>query len=250
MVMLAKKYEGQDVTGWLYSEKLDGVRAIWTGTEFISRQGKPINAPQWFKDTLPPITLDGELWLGRKQFQKCVGIVRKKNPIDSEWIFIKYAVFDLPNSPNTFESRYSALCELLHNNDVAYAIEHKTIYSKEHLDEEYKKVMLLDGEGLMIRNPYSYYEERRSPNLLKYKPCITDEAVVVGYTPGEGKHTGRMGSLMCSWNGHIIEIGTGFTDAERVCPPEFGDVITFEYQELTDRGVPRFPVYVCVRDYE
>ena len=31
--MLAKKYEAQPVKGWWLSEKLDGIRAIWDGTQ-------------------------------------------------------------------------------------------------------------------------------------------------------------------------------------------------------------------------
>jgi DNA ligase-1 len=42
-------------------------------------------------------------------------------------------------------------------------------------------------------------------------------------------------------------VGTGFTDAEREQPPAVGTTITFRYQELTDRGVPRFPSFVRVR---
>jgi DNA ligase-1 len=37
------------------------------------------------------------------------------------------------------------------------------------------------------------------------------------------------------------------TDAQRNNPPRLGSVITFRYQELSDRGVPRFPSFVGVR---
>src|SRR5437667_3725606 len=39
-LLLAETWDGvADPTGWLYSEKLDGVRAYWTGKLFVSRQG-------------------------------------------------------------------------------------------------------------------------------------------------------------------------------------------------------------------
>src|SRR5580704_11570300 len=39
-LLLAETWDGeQDVSGWLLSEKLDGVRAYWDGRQFISRQG-------------------------------------------------------------------------------------------------------------------------------------------------------------------------------------------------------------------
>ena len=51
--------------------KLDGVRAWWDGTGFLSRLGNPYLAPAWFTAALPSFPLDGELWLERKQFQRC-----------------------------------------------------------------------------------------------------------------------------------------------------------------------------------
>ena len=51
-------------------EKLDGVRAWWDGRQFLSRQGNVYHAPQWFTAGLPNVCLDGELWLGRKAFQR------------------------------------------------------------------------------------------------------------------------------------------------------------------------------------
>lgn len=67
--------------GYWMSEKLDGVRAYWDGTQLISRGGNKYNAPAAFVAGLPAYALDGELWLGRKKFQECVSIVKKKTPI-------------------------------------------------------------------------------------------------------------------------------------------------------------------------
>src|SRR6187401_2796877 len=48
-LLLAHTWDNeQDLTGWLMSEKLDGVRAHWTGAGFLSRQGNPFYAPAWF----------------------------------------------------------------------------------------------------------------------------------------------------------------------------------------------------------
>jgi hypothetical protein len=51
-------------------------------------------------------------------------------------------------------------------------------------------------------------------------------------------------------SGMLVDVGTGLTDAEREAPPRVGQRITIKYQELTPAGVPRFPVFVAVRDYE
>ncbi|HJV93246.1 MAG TPA: DNA ligase, partial [Azonexus sp.] len=62
-ILLAEIYRNQvDVTQYLVSEKLDGVRAIWDGQVLRFRSGKTITAPGWFTDGLPRQPLDGELW--------------------------------------------------------------------------------------------------------------------------------------------------------------------------------------------
>ena len=46
--------------GWLVSEKLNGCRAYWDGSQFWTRGGNVIAAPDWFIDGLPAVHLDGE----------------------------------------------------------------------------------------------------------------------------------------------------------------------------------------------
>jgi DNA ligase-1 len=48
-------------------------------------------------------------------------------------------------------------------------------------------------------------------------------------------------------DGLTFSVGTGFSDAQRQNPPAVGSLITYRYQELTDRGVPRFPSFVRLR---
>lgn len=54
--LLAEKWDlekGRDPTGYLISEKLDGVRAYWNGKTFLSREGNPFYAPEWFTKRMP-----------------------------------------------------------------------------------------------------------------------------------------------------------------------------------------------------
>jgi DNA ligase-1 len=84
-LLLAHVWEPDtDLTGWWMSEKLDGVRTYWNGTQFISRLGNPFIAPDWFVESLPrDLPLDGELFAGRKKFQRTVGIVRRQDRSDA-----------------------------------------------------------------------------------------------------------------------------------------------------------------------
>src|SRR5436305_1167004 len=70
-LLLAEAWDTEaDVSGWWMSEKLDGVRAYWDGKQFLSRYGNLIHVPDYFMAGLPEVPLDGEMWLGRKQFQR------------------------------------------------------------------------------------------------------------------------------------------------------------------------------------
>lgn len=55
--------EQKDPNGWWASEKYDGIRLLWDGNKFYSRQGNRIYAPKHITESLPNnVSLDGELW--------------------------------------------------------------------------------------------------------------------------------------------------------------------------------------------
>lgn len=140
-LQLAKEFKpdkpprgGYNFAGWYVSEKLDGGRCFWDGgitrgmktedvpwsgiidpktggfkkkikpfaTGLWSRYGNPICAPDWFVNGLPCMPLDGELFIGRGQFQSTMSVIRKDNPIDSEWREIRFAVYSSPPFESVF----------------------------------------------------------------------------------------------------------------------------------------------------
>ena len=249
-LLLAESWDGvADLAGWWMSEKLDGVRAYWTGKEFLSRQGNRYHAPDWFVAGLPDVPLDGELWLGRKMFQRAVSIVRRQDRSD-HWKDIRFRIFDAPALDQDFEARLQFVRRSIEQYQPAHAQAHEHLLCKDidHLRHELARVEALGGEGLMLRQPGSKYVTGRSATLLKVKTFHDAEARVVGHDPGAGRHKGRLGALLVEMaDGTRFAVGTGFSDAERGNPPGVGSTITFRYQELTDGGVPRFPSYVGVR---
>ena len=249
-VLLAHKWEvDHDPTGWWMSEKLDGIRAYWDGEGFVSRLGNRFFAPDWFVEDLPADTLDGELWVGRKMFQKTTSIVRS-GAAGEEWKNVQYVVFDAPNAKGAFETRVAHAQKVLARAAAPHARWHDHVLCEgiAHLREELARVEELGGEGLMLRQPGSAYDVGRSRSLLKVKTFHDAEATVVGHAPGTGKHKGRLGALIVELpDGIRFNVGTGFSDAERESPPALGAVITFRYQELSDDGVPRFPSWVGER---
>jgi DNA ligase-1 len=248
-LLLAHKWETDvDITGWWLSEKLDGVRAYWDGKQFLSRLGNRFFPPDWFVEGFPEHPLDGELFGGRKQFQRTVGIVKRQDhsPL---WKELSYVVFDAPVHPGPFEGRIEHARSLIgEGTPYARVHEHFPCEGLAHLKQELARVEALGGEGLMARKPGSLYEAGRSSSLLKIKSFKDAEARVVGHVAGAGKHKGRLGALVVELADETrFNVGTGFSDAERTSPPPLGAIITFRYQELSDGGVPRFPSFVGVR---
>lgn len=239
-----------DPTGWWMSEKLDGVRAWWDGTQFLSRLGNAYLAPAWFIAGLPDFPLDGELWLERKQFQRCVATVRRQDRGEG-WRKIRFVIFDAPALDQPFEQRL-AHCQTWCNDrkpEFASFHPHEPCRDETHLRSELARVEALGGEGLMLRQPGSRYIAGRSTSLLKVKSFKDAEARIVGHSAGAGRHAGRLGALEVELpDGTRFSVGTGLSDAERQEPPAIGEIITFRYQELSDDGVPRFPSYVGVRE--
>lgn len=281
-VLLAKEFLSRDgmyafdPTGWWASEKYDGYRAIWNGQSFVSRNGKPFNVPVWFSALMPPsIALDGELWMGRGCFQSC-GLFRKKVPSSEEWVRsqVIYTVFDLPASRKPFEERMADLakvvksrCECMADVEVPGGIAsvrcpiqmtpQTRLTSADHLRTMFEEVTNSEGEGIMIRQPGSYYEPKRSSTLLKLKVLYDGECVVVGYKPGTGKYSGMLGSFQCQLmdkqkkpTGRKFFV-SGMTDLVRenykTSHPR-GTVITVQYNDTTADGVPRHPRYLRKRD--
>jgi DNA ligase-1 len=249
-LLLAESWDGvANLAGWWMSEKLDGVRAYWTGKMFLSRQGNQYLAPDWFCAGLPGEPLDGEFWIDRKKFQRTVGIVRRQDKNDL-WKEVRFRIFDAPEASDAFEKRMQTILHIIDKNRPAYALAHaqELCTDLDHLRRELARVEALGGEGLMLRQPGSKYAAGRSSTLLKIKSFHDAEARVLGHDPGAGRHKGRLGALLVELgDGTKFSVGTGFSDAERDRPPAVGSTITFRYQELTDRGVPRFPSYVGVR---
>lgn len=249
-LLLAETWDGAlDPAGWWLSEKLDGVRAYWDGKQFLSRLGNRYFAPGWFTAGLPDVPLDGELWLARKQFQRTVSIVRRQDATEL-WREVKFLVFDAPQIREPFEHRVQYLSDLFRGAPSEWAALHAQAACRglAHLRGELSRIESLGGEGVMLRQPGSLYESRRSSTLLKVKTFHDAEARVVEHQPGTGRHKGRLGALLIELpDGTSIAVGTGLSDAERENPPPLGSTITFRYQELSTGGVPRFPTYVGVR---
>jgi len=250
-LMLATVYhDGVDVSHYWVSEKLDGVRGRWDGHALWTRGGLRVQAPAWFTAGWPPVPLDGELWLGRGRFEDASGTVRAGDPDDPDWRRMRFMVFDLPGDSGTFDTRVRHMRELLDAAGIAWLrpVAQCRVRDRDELDARLAAVVEAGGEGLMLHHEQARYRVGRSDDLLKYKPDDDAEARVVAHTPGKGKYRGMLGALVVERaDGLRFRIGSGFSDAQRAAPPPVGSVVTYRYNGLSNKGVPRFARFLHVR---
>jgi len=251
-MLLAEVYAADvDVSQYWVSEKFDGVRAQWDGRSLYFRGGGRVPAPAWFTANFPALPLDGELWIGRDQFDTLSGMVRKTEPVDAEWRQVRYLIFELPGAAGDFTSRVSQMQRIVAEAGVPWlqAVEQTRISHRAALMQKLDAVVRAGGEGLMLHRADAPYVTGRGDALLKLKPWQDAEAIVVGHTPGKGKYQGMTGALeMAMPDGKRFRLGSGLTDALRLQPPAVGTRITYRYQHLTKNGLPRFPRYLRVRE--
>ena len=207
---LAKTWspDKHNVGGWYWSEKLDGVRALWKPELgcFMSRSNKPLNVPPSWLDMMQEAKahFDGEFFMGRGRFQDTVSAVRKKAPTEADFEGVQYVVFDAitSNADAPFMTRLIHAEVITHNmhNPRIWVLQHHIVGCMGDMVTSYDRIISGGGEGIMFRNPHMKYEFKRSSNLLKWKSSIDGKATVRETQPGEGKHEGRLGALVLMGN--------------------------------------------------
>ncbi len=251
-LLLAKSFETRLVKNWqqwLLSEKLDGIRAVWTGKALITRQGTLLYPPAFFVKHLPSYPVEGELWAGRGQFNQVMKTVLDKTPDLKAWENISFMLFDLPHSIKPYQSRYETLQGLVKalNQPHIGLVKQERLKDEADFNQRVNKILEQGGEGAMLRLSDALYVKGRDTSLLKYKKAQDAEATVIGHLEGRGKYQGMLGALLVALpDGKTFKIGTGFTDAQRKLPPELGEKVTFAYNGLTVNGIPKFARFVRV----
>ena len=238
-----------DPARYLVSEKYDGVRGVWDGQTLRFRSGRVVPAPGWFSAQLPRTPLDGELWLGRGRFDELSGIVRREQPVDAQWRQLRYMVFELPGAPGGFAERARRIEAIVRQSasPQLVAVEQSALADREALRQRLAATLAQGGEGLVLHLGSAPYAVGRSDTLLKLKPSLDSEAVVVAHHAGQGKYEGLLGALeVRTPQGRRFLLGSGLSDALRRDPPAVGSVVTYRYRDLTNSGLPRFASFLRV----
>lgn len=271
------------------SPKLDGIRCTTWPEQPLTRSLKPIpNAfvRETMKAAWLPAVFDGELVVGPANHPDVYrattsGIMSYEGQPDfSFWVF-DYVPLIADLVP--FEARIKRIQERLTSVQTFHPwfrlLPQVWVQDAVHL-AEYEAQMLAEGfEGLITRSPYAAYKHGRSTareqGMLKVKRFTDTELEVVGcvelmHNQNEAKinalgHTerssakagkvasGMLGALVCRWQDTTVEVGTGFTQEQRLqlwherdtLPGRLAKVKYFE-QGMKDK--PRHPVWLGWRD--
>ena len=254
--------------GWYMTEKFDGQRAQWCpeSKSLISRYGNVINAPSWFIEQLSffNLPLDGELFMGYNSWHM-TGIFRAKSFKSNNdlWRKARFMVFDIPDIDigdyvdrmKVLDSIFQTFKAVTHNStQYILPVNRILIKTKTQLNDFYQDILSRGGEGAMINSPTGFYCDGRTSHILKLKPVMDDECIIVGYKEGNGRNVGKLGSFIV----HPIEDGvpnpkkefgiSGVSDLIRSSYKKthpIGTVLSYACSDYTEKsGKPRHPRYL------
>jgi len=266
--MLAHEYQkrGKGFVFPCYTQpKLDGTRAVgMPGKGLFSRLRKTFPHMEHILHelaTLPAdLILDGELYTNELTFQEIVGLVKKetlKQGDAEKQLKIKYHVYDIIDTTKTYDERLRDLGALWlsHRFEHIYLVPTERCASETQMKLQHNRFVADGYEGIMLRSSTGLYKHSRSADLLKYKEFFDAEYEVVGFKEGEGQEKGCVLWMCKTEKGQTFHCRPRGTREERAelfqkGAEYVGKKLTVRYQELTDEGLPRFPVGIAFRDYE
>lgn len=218
----------------------------------------------------PNIVLDGELYTFEIPFENLAGLIKKKkvDASDLEMLAkIQYHIYDFIDRENpnlTFEERdrqmdtfEDEICGVVAVGEAAKKCVRfvPTYIAKDAAEfrEKFQEFIGAGYEGAMLRNSSGVYRENyRSTDLQKYKEFQEDEFIIVDFKQGDGRDEGTV-IWICETNeGRQFSVRPKGSveyrkELYRNATKYIGENLTVIFQELSEMGVPRFPVGKCIR---
>ena len=215
--------------GWLFEVKWDGYRAIATmrsgEVELRSRNGNSLN--ERFPTVVsalvralrtPDCVLDGEVVAigpdGRATFS-----AMQQGKQGTTYVYVAFDALEVEGEPLVglpLTERRERLARLVDKRRGGVQL--SDAFEDGHTLYEAAKEQRF--EGIIAKRADSVYEPgRRSRNWLKIKTHGRQEFVIAGYTKGQGRRSGRFGSLVLAVSEggglrYAGNVGTGFDDGE------------------------------------
>lgn len=268
--MLAHNYKkrSHDVTWPAFVQpKLNGVRCLAhkvsrSHIAYLSRGGKEFTTLDHLTKWLLPIMevgdiLDGELFTQKLTFQEIVAAVKRAKTVDPNIYKVGYWVYDCVRLEETFSERNRHLSGALPK-DFGSIVTVPTleVRDEKRMKKLHAQFMQAGYEGTIIRNKQGRYRcDYRSPDLQKYKDFVDEEFEIIGGKEGVGRAKGTIIWTCKTEEGKIFDARPRGTEEQRRfwwkhLHRYIGKKLTVRYQNLSDTGVPIFPVGLIMRDYE
>lgn len=258
--MLAKSYDDEkhkiDWTKDVFIQpKLDGMRCLAHikangDVTLVSRDGKIISNMEHIMDDLSTIKqdviLDGELYAHGLSFQDNMRLIKKYRPKETEQI--KFHVYDLV-SKDSFRLR--KVRKYIKDLNSCNEVSTYDISNEESLKQWHSNNITEGYEGSIIRwGNEEYKVNGRSSYLLKYKDFSDMALPIIDITPNDSNPL--HGTPHFSLNGKSFKAGVKMSHGDREellfnKDKYIGNTAEIRYFELTDDGIPRFPVMVGIR---
>lgn len=268
MPMLAKDYKKENKKiDWANDKifvqpKLDGIRCLaFPGEQkrtLISRANRPIDTCDHISDVIAsldfPYPIDGELYIHGESFQEITRLVKKYRPGQTEKI--EYHIYDVLVEDKSFEERIDLLTQVytkLHSYPEIVLVPTYRVSLKIVLEARHSHWVSEGYEGTMVRwGDKGYKINGRCDSLLKYKDFMDMKVRIINVVPMEARPDRAM--LVCEMSN-----GTRFKATPK-CTTEnkqkilrerakyMDTTVEVRYFELTDDGVPRFPVALVELD--
>ena len=209
------------------------------------------------------ITLDGELYTPNLVFEEIVGICRThaKPPDKSKYDKLMFHVYDFvpmksDDMSMDYIDRLQMLKSIVNKNDpYVTLVDTCTLRSIDEIYDKHDHYVSLQFEGIILRNIKGKYVSTRSYNLQKYKHFQDKEFIITDVKEAVGNDVGTA-ILQCATSSmsHFWVRPKGSREHRSRLLSSGNDIVgkylTVRYQNLTDNGLPRFPVGVSIRDYE
>ena len=259
--MLAHRFDKRkkDITYPCYVQpKLNGVRCVYQGGKFMSRTGKEYTTLAHLVPELEQLGIDipdGEIYVHGMSFQDIIRRVKKDRGTKTQEL--EYWVYDQILDTG-FKIRNLDLntCFSTHTGIKVKPVMTIVVNSEKEIKEWHNKWVAEGYEGIIIRNAEGPYKvKHRSKDLQKYKEFIDDEFEIIGFHEGTGNDQGTVVFELQTKGGKQFSVRPRGTHEMRSHWLEdidniIGKELTVRYQELSEDGVPIFPVGIEIRDYE
>lgn len=164
-MMHGTDWSGENLAGFVLSEKFEGCRAYWDGQQLWTRGGKIAKIPAEWAATLPNMPLDCELYDGTDGVYRCTSALRYGKFTPS----MQLVVFDAPTAQGDYIERVRAAESAIAGVACAVAVSLSVCRDNDHALELMREIQQRGGEGVMAINPQTPYLPGRTNRLLKVK---------------------------------------------------------------------------------